>query len=95
MNARRVYCTSCIRNKRRSKWFVNMLILLCLGICLYITINTVTEYHRLDVLMDAGVLGVLVGMWGGELLLIVVRQVLGKGRRDNENEENNDGGTLG
>ncbi len=39
--------------------------------------------------MDAGVLGVLMGIWGGELLLIVVRQVLGSdiGRAKDGSEE--------
>ena len=50
------------RKKRRSKIFVNLLIVLCLLVCLCITANTICEYRRLDIPMDAGVLGVILGM---------------------------------
>ncbi len=75
---------------KRRDFFVNTIIIVCLAVCLYITINATLEYRRLDMPMDSGVLAVLLGIWGGELLLIVVRQVLGSDiRRKNpyESEE--------
>ncbi len=97
MNARRIYCATCAyhKKKRRAKWFVNLLILLCLGVCLYITINTVEEYRRLDMPMDAGALAVLGGIWGGELLLIAARQVLGSDITHHTTQNNEEEGAQG
>jgi branched-subunit amino acid ABC-type transport system permease component len=76
----------------RVRRFVDMLIVLCLAMCGYITVSVISEYHRLDVVLGAGEITALLAVWGGELLLIVVRQVLGsdvtKGHgTDNKEEE--------
>ncbi len=73
--------------KKQAIKFVNILIVLCLLMCALITGVSLCEYHRLDVVMGASELAVLVGIWGGELLLIVVRQVLGSDVRKKKNEE--------
>ena len=65
------------RAKRRAQRFVNVLIVLCLLMCAVITLSVLSEYHRLDALLGAGEITTLLAVWGGELLLIVVRQVLG------------------
>jgi hypothetical protein len=63
--------------KKRARRFVNMLIVLCLVMCGVVTVTVLYDYHRLDALLGAGEIATLLGVWGGELLLIVVRQVLG------------------
>lgn len=65
------------RTKKRTKRFVDVLIVLCLLMCAIVTAFVLYEYHRLDTVLGAGELTALLAVWGGELLLIVVRQVLG------------------
>lgn len=73
-------------HKRRVKWmrsskviniFADCVIVLCLVMCVYITISTVSEYHRLNKVMPASVIMALFACWDGELLIIMLRQVLG------------------
>ena len=74
---------------RRVIRFTDAIISLCLVMCLIVTISVLTEYHRLDTVLGASEIAALLAVWGGELLLIVVRQVLGSdlpGRRK-ENED--------
>ena len=65
------------RSRKRTKRFVDVLIILCLLMCAVITVTALYEYHRLDTVMGAGEITALLAVWGGELLLIVIRQVLG------------------
>lgn len=65
------------KTKRRTKRFVDVLIVLCLIMCAIITFNTLVEYHRLDMVLSAAEITALMVPWGGELLLIVVRQAIG------------------
>ena len=79
------------RAKRRVKRFVDVLIVLCLLMCAIVTVTGLYEYHRLDTVLGAGEITALLAVWGGELLLIVVRQVLGSDvlqKRKNEEEYN-------
>lgn len=57
--------------------FADIIIVCCLIVCLAITVIVVWEYHRLDTVAPANVLGVIFGMWGGELLIIAIRQIFG------------------
>lgn len=57
--------------------FANCIIIVCIVISFIITAAVLYEYHRLDTVMPSGVLGALLGLWGGELLIIALRQVLG------------------
>lgn len=74
-----------MRGKREAKpdkpdrrvTFANAVIILCLVVSLAITAAVVYEYHRLSAVMPAGVVTALLGLWGGELLIIAARQVLG------------------
>jgi hypothetical protein len=78
---------------RRVIRFVDTIIALCLVMCVIVTIFVLGEYHRLDTVLGAGEITALLAVWGGELLLIVVRQVLGSdvpGRRRKETEDGND-----
>ena len=65
------------KTKRHTKRFVDVLIVLCLIMCAIITFNTLVEYHRLDMVLSAAEITALMVPWGGELLLIVVRQAIG------------------
>lgn len=57
--------------------FANAVIVLCLAVSLAITAAVVWEYHRLNEVMSSGVVTALLGLWGGELLIVALRQVLG------------------
>ena len=57
--------------------FANIVIVICVLISATITAAVVYEYHRLDTVMPAGVVTALLGLWGGELLIIAVRQIFG------------------
>ena len=57
--------------------FANAVIGICLTVSLCITAAVVYEYHRLGAVMPAGVVTALLGLWGGELLIIALRQVFG------------------
>jgi hypothetical protein len=73
--------------------FVDAIILLCLVMCMIITLSNLWEYHRLDVVMGAAEMTALLAVWGGELLLIVVRQVLGSDvtKKNKDDTEDSDG----
>lgn len=63
--------------KKHTRRFVNALIVLCLLMCAVVTVTVLYEYHRLEAVLGAGEITALLAVWGGELLLIVIRQVLG------------------
>lgn len=78
-----------ITAKQRTRRFVNRLIVLCLLMCGVVTLAVLYEYHRLNAILGAGEITALLAIWGGELLLIVVRQVLGSNVTKKNNEEDN------
>lgn len=64
----------------KSKWklaFADIIIVICIGVSIILTAAVVWEYHRLDTVMPSGVLAALLGFWGGELLIIAMRQIFG------------------
>lgn len=63
--------------KKRKITFANTIIVFCVGVAALITASVLWEYHRLCTVIPSGVLGVLFGFWGGELLLIALRQIFG------------------
>lgn len=70
--------------------FVNAIIVLCLVVCIIITLAVLWEYHRLDTVIPSDILTALLALWGGELLIIALRQVLGSdivGKAKNYTEE--------
>ena len=64
-------------NKKKKKLFANVIISICVGVGLLITAVVVWEYHVLGVPMPGDVLSALLLFWGGELLIIALRQVFG------------------
>ena len=76
--------------------FANMIIAICLGVGLFITVEVLCEYHRLDTVVPGSVLTALLGLWGGELLVIALRQIFGsdaisKAKTEKYNQNYNDG----
>lgn len=61
----------------RGNIFADVVVTVCLLMGGFITVSTVWEYHRLDVPMPADVILALMGLWGGELLILAGRQILG------------------
>ena len=57
--------------------FANVIIVACIILSAAVTAAVVYEYHRLDTVMPAGVVTALLGLWGGELLIIALRQIFG------------------
>ena len=57
--------------------FANVIIVACIPLSAAVTAAVVYEYHRLDTVMPAGVVTALLGFWGGELLIIALRQIFG------------------
>ena len=57
--------------------FANVIIAVCIVLSAAVTAAVVYEYHRLDTVMPAGVVTALLGLWGGELLIIALRQIFG------------------
>ena len=57
--------------------FANAVVAVCLAVTAFVTAAVIYEYHRLDSVIPASVLGTLFGFWGGELLTVAVRQIFG------------------
>lgn len=64
-------------NRKKKNLFANCVIILCLAVTAALTASIVWEYRRLDTVIPSDVLKELVRFWGGELLIIMLRQVLG------------------
>lgn len=61
----------------RKPTFADLIIGICLSVSFLITAVTMYEYHRLDEVMPSGVVSALLLLWGGELLILAVRQIFG------------------
>ena len=57
--------------------FANVIIVVCVAMGALMTAAVIYEYRRLDTVLPANVLTVLFGFWGGELLIIALRQIFG------------------
>ena len=57
--------------------FVHIIIAVCLVVSLGITAAVIYEYHRLDTVLPASVVTAMLSLWGGELLIIALRQIFG------------------
>ena len=57
--------------------FANIIILVCVAVALFVTVSVVYEYHRLGVVMEPEMVKGFWLFWGGELLIVCLRQVFG------------------
>ena len=77
--------------------FANIVIAVCITLSAAVTAAVVYEYHRLDTVMPAGVVTALLGLWGGELLIIALRQIFGSDaieRRKNPGRSSDGEGSI-
>lgn len=76
-------------SKKKKNRFANWIITLCVVVGVVITGATLYGYHRLDVPLPGDVLGKLFLFWGGELLIVALRQIFGSDcvkRKNGEDE---------
>lgn len=65
-----------ITDKKRNV-YANVIIAICVAVSLVVTASVIYEYHRLGAVIPSGVLTALLGFWGGELLIVALRQIFG------------------
>ena len=65
------------QKEKRQRRFADIIITVCVTMGVLLAGAVVYEYHRLDTPLPSGVLGTLYGFFGGELLIICLRQVFG------------------
>ena len=63
--------------KTKKTTFANLVISVVVGVALLVTLAVVWEYHRLRTVMPSGVISALFAFWGGELLIVALRQIFG------------------
>lgn len=77
--------------KRKISLFANTIISVSISVGLFITLITMIEYWVLGIPVPSDVLAVLIGFWGGELLIVALRQVFGSDimnkKKNNESED--------
>lgn len=80
--------------KKKISIFANIIISVSIAVGMFMTIFTMIEYGLLQTPIPSDVLAVLIGFWGGELLIVALRQVFGsdivKKKQDNNNNESED-----
>lgn len=65
------------KKERRINRFVDVIITVCITTTVFLTLALVYEYHRLDTPITADVLSLPFGFFGGELLIVALRQIFG------------------
>jgi hypothetical protein len=78
--------------KKKISIFANIIISVSISVGLFMTLITLIEYWVLRIPIPSDVLAVLIGFWGGELLIVALRQVFGsdiikKRKENNESED--------
>jgi hypothetical protein len=68
--------------------FANIIIIICIVVSIIITAVVLWEYHRLNTVIPSGVLSAMLGLWGGELLIIALRQIFGSDALNRCNKNN-------
>ncbi len=63
--------------KSHKNLFADVIIAVCVVVAVLVTGCVIYEYHRLDTVMPAGVISALFAFWGGELLIVALRQIFG------------------
>ena len=75
--------------KSHKNLFADVIIAVCVAVAVLVTGCVIYEYHRLDTVMPPGVISALCAFWGGELLIVALRQIFGsdvvtKSKKDTE-----------
>lgn len=65
------------RQKKRKITFANLVITVCVVVAVLVTGCVVWEYHRLETVIPSSVITALFAFWGGELLIVALRQIFG------------------
>jgi hypothetical protein len=77
--------------KKKISVFANIIISVSISVGLFMTLITLIEYWVLRIPIPSDVLAVLIGFWGGELLIVALRQVFGSDimnkKKNNESED--------
>jgi hypothetical protein len=77
--------------KKKISIFANIIISVSISVGLFMTLITMIEYWTLKIPIPSDVLAVLIGFWGGELLIVALRQVFGSDimnkKKNNESED--------
>ena len=77
--------------KKKISLFANVIISVSISVGLFMTLITMIEYWTLKIPIPSDVLAVLIGFWGGELLIVALRQVFGSDimnkKKNNESED--------
>ena len=84
-----------MKNEKTSKKtvFADVVITVCVVVAVLVTGCVIYEYHRLDAVMPAGVISALFAFWGGELLIVALRQIFGSDVVT-KTKNNNSGGSI-
>ena len=64
-------------NKKQKNIFANVIISVCIAVTTYITVVTIESYRTLGMPVPSDVVIALLTFWGGELLVIALRQIFG------------------
>ena len=75
------------KKERRINRFVDVIITVCITTTVFLTFALVYEYHRLDTPITADVLSLPFGFFGGELLIVALRQIFGSDVTRKERKE--------
>ena len=75
---------------KKKTTFANVIITFCVVVALFVTVSQVWEYHRLNGPMPAGGVTAILSMWGGELLIVALRQIFGSDVTKPKAEETKD-----
>ena len=86
------YCDEQIKkDRKRRNNAANIFVTISLVMCIIITLVVLYDYHRLDIVLGSGEITALMALWGGELLIIALRQIFGSDvlhkRKEEEDEE--------
>lgn len=74
-------------SKKKKNRFANFIVIFVLVVTTVLSACVVYEYHRLSYVIPSDVLTVLFGFYGGELLIIALRQIFGSNCIAKKSEE--------
>ena len=78
------------QDQKRRNNAANIFVTISLVMCIIITLVVLYDYHRLDQVLGSGEITALMALWGGELLIIALRQIFGSDVLHKRKEEEDD-----